>query len=320
MSLPFQDTIPRPVLSGEVPRALDIERVCGLFRCLREAAGLEEPAYSTLEEGVLERLRREAPRYSALLEFSLGLTRAGVSVYRFSYSFPNLDAAAFSEAAASIRAWSAPFGEGTREVTERLLSAATPDVVPQLLVGLDAAPGSWRWKLYFQFRPGQATDKLRLLSRVLPPATLRRLSAVYAHLHLVGFDITPRGLLGVKLYFLRPPAAARAWQTAYPTCGFLRRVFAPAAPLSDMLEIWRIDRERAVCVRADELDFGLSVNGATWADVERFAAASGLGEGLAAWRAVTEGFRLGLTRLSVSAARDDKLNLYYVPLDIAEPH
>lgn len=299
-------------------RRLDLVRLRDLFATLRRQTRLPPEPYQTLERRLLERLAADLPHYSGLLEFSLCARPQGQAFYRFSYGFPGFGA----DSAALIalcREWSALFGPEVEASARRLLELARPGLVEQLLLGLDATPGALRLKLYFQFPPGLAKEKLRLLCALLGTERLRASPLPYARLHLIGFDLgASGGLGGLKLYVGHEEASAAWLRQTYPHCGFVQEALATRCPtgLRDLLEIYRLDAGSAPPLVVSELDFSLRANGLSLAEVERYYRPhAAQNDALALLRRLTQGTRIAATRLSVEAAGTEKMNLYYVPLD-----
>ncbi len=274
---------------------------------------MEGAEVRALQDAVIERFRRDRLVYSDVLEMSFSCDRQGAHLHRFSYAFPGLRADP-AGVAATLLAFSRPFGPHAEEAARTALRAARERAVEQLLFGFaHDGGGRSRVKLYLQLQAREAPAALDLASRMLGMRLQDRV-ANSGPLHLLCLDLGPRGLAGAKLYFVLDRLRLDEGHGAggpRPAGG--RAVELGITELRDVLAIHRVaGPDDGGLDRPAEIDFSLPDNDLRWADVRALPPVEALLARSPAVAALESSFRLAVRRISGSVGSGDKLNAYYV--------
>ncbi len=281
------------------------------FRHLRNETGLPSDPYEDMEEILLSHWRSTRDRYSFTLEFSRSDTQGASSSYRFSYAFPAFGEGREKEETAACVALFQPFGQAVADMAQRLLDVVKPAAMNQILMGLDAALSGNRYKLYFQFSPGEAAQKLAFCRRLLPANRLKTLADSIFRLHLAGVDFSERGVFRVKLYFLFDPLNGAVFASRYGKTHLFGILgdFARDG-LRDFLEIHRLGAGGKP--EGLEIDLGLLPNHLTAEDFLKIPTIATSGSNASNMLENScEDRRHVVNRLSLSIDDSHKLNLYY---------
>jgi hypothetical protein len=264
------------------------DRVRALFAWWQHRQPRASPALDETLEVLLRRYEIDRARYSDIFEPSLSWSARGPSLRRFSYAFPR---AAPDDAARALTQLCAPWGGAVVDTCARAVRAARHAAVEQPLFGLaDDGDDGLRVKLYLQFRDG-ASDGAIAIARAMIGAPLERLDGA---LHMLGLDVSERGLRAAKLYVV-PHAASPTELIDLPIARplLVYRLLRPDDPLA-----------------APELDFGLVEN--SLSEAQLLATPLLVARHPEALRALAElRSELALTVRRVSIA-PGRVTLYYV--------
>lgn len=294
-------------------------RVRELLAWMAATRGLEPEALDTLADRVVERFGRDRMRFSEVFEPSFSLGPAGGEFFRFSYAFPGHreDRPATEEALLGL---AEPLGQPVTTHLECMAPAFGDRSVQQPLFGLAApARGAPLAKLYLQFEPEAGAQALALAGRLTSIGSLTRRFAGRA-LHLLGIDLGPGGISGVKLYFLEPEldlGRGGGLQDATPLLADL--VKRGRHRLRDALIIHRAaGPDDPGLDRPAMIDFGLLANELRWQDLVACPSLGGLAERPQV-TALMNRFRLAVRRLSVAPGDAPRINVYYTLTEVETP-
>lgn len=249
---------------------------------------------------LLPRYATDRGRYSDILEPSISLGPSGLETFRFSYAFPGWRRDPPSVAGALLGLCE-PFGAAVVEAARRALRAARHPAVEQVIFGYAGSEDVRRVKLYLQFLPSRDDA-----ARVVTALTGLRVASP-SGLHLLGLDMSDRGLSAVKVYFARTDLDRYAAALGGVDVG---------GPLRCALFITRGHGPGAVLAAPSEVDFSLAENDMTFDDLcaspamEPYGLARGWVEGLA------RDFYVGVRRVSLGLPPTRKINVYYTLTEV----
>lgn len=312
---PVRDVYPRchrPLLGTSLPRVADLLAWWSRFHHCDGDSRLDH-----LKWALLTRLATDRLHFSEIFEPSCSRDSSGWHFWRFSYAFPGFrcdPAAAIHDALEMCR----PFGDELRSQTRTLLSPALEAAVCAPLVGLAYdTPTSWRVKLYLQFYDDAGSEALRIASRLTGRTDLHRVFG-NRHLHLIGIDLGPRGIMAAKLYFMYAQIPSRqVSRVAGPVELIDYLAGAGLEHVNNLLVTHRMHRfDDPDLEHPTEVDFALQDNDLCWEDLagsQTLRTAFGSETPLAM---LESSFPVAVRRVSVSVGRPDKLTLYYAPTEI----
>ncbi len=298
-------------------RRVDLAACHEHFERLRKHSGLHDSPYRDMETILLEQFDDAMQQYSNLLEFSMSLYDNNASLYRFSYSYPQLTTSTQPGVLEKLSACLDALDPNTKTFSPQLLKPARPPLVEQLLWGIDADPQRWRLKLYFQFPQGLQELKSLFLKHFFPNRLPLSPQTSLKRLHLLGLDFSGTGIRGIKLYYLYDFLDAPTLRTEFAEHPLIGKwLDGPRNKgLHDFIYIQRIDHPDSSDIhKCSEVDFSLWKNGLTVENLQRDLptdAARKLDENLR----IFDGRHVVVNRLSVPVDGLEKLNLYYYLLD-----
>ena len=291
----------------------DLEATKDHFTWLTDRQGGGSPAVERVVDLVVKQLGRDRSRFSETLEPSMSWSPKGWQLFRFSYAFPSFRSE-MDEVARTVEDMCAPFGDGPVAIARRVLRVARDRCVEQPIFGLAFDdPDAWRLKLYLQFHDGARDRPLRLVQKLTQSPDLRPLFPRRS-LHLVGLDVSPRGMSAVKLYFLDPSVSITEPKSPLASVELLQHLAATGVErLVNLLTIHRMagpgDPNLAQPV---EIDFALAENELQYTDLEGSVTFQRAEAEEAPLSQLSERFGIAPRRVSVPFGEPNKLNVYYV--------
>jgi DNA repair photolyase len=290
-------------------RRTRLDRLAELLAACAAPHGLDPRRFDALRALLLERHAVDRGRYSEVFELSASRSRGEEHLFRFSYALPDFREAP-GQALSLARAIGSLYGEPALRLFERGLALAEDPAVVLPLLGLeDDGAGRFRAKIYLQFADDAGEQALSLAGRLFGAVGWEERFAG-RRLHLIGVDAGPHGLVGAKLYFNASPLRLdEAWLSSSGLFAELRAVGVEA--LTDALAIHRFaspDDPRGDA--PTEIDFGLGSNELPWSMIRALPGFAKARTG--GLDALESAYQLGVRRLSIEAASDDKLTSYYI--------
>ncbi len=320
---PDWHTVLAPVFSRPIPGDA-VARMAALWR---SSGGGDDPRLRRVDEVLSDRFRTDVARYSGVFEPSFSFDRDGWHCIRFSYAFPDFREAPDAVCKTILDA-ARPFGAPLTTHVSRLLRWCFQPFIEQPITGLAYdGPESWTFKIYYQVDLRFQDQAVQWLARLIPWGSLRWiLGGGGPPLHLIGLDVGPSGIRTVKLYLLHQDVeTARLAGLLLPRGMANHLVEQGVLRLCNLLTVHRMRSPDDPGVRrVSEVDFPLIENGlynmALFGDAGLLHAYL---PGLSAppmcskastrllWPSGLDGTRLLVVRLTVSATREPKLNLYF---------
>lgn len=294
-------------------------RVRDLFSWWKRFHRFSDPRLDTLGDVVVERFGRDRHIYSEVFEPSFSWDHRGVHLCRFSYGFPGFSANP-DDAIRTFLALSAPFGSGLATWVRRLLEPAAHPCVAHPIFGLAYdGPDDWAVKLYLQFFDAVDDAPLDIVRGIAGVADIPRITAGRP-LHMVGIDLGPGGITGVKLYVLHRSVPLEGAGAPFDGVGALSQLAATGVTeLRDVLAIHRLVRPDDPGAAAPSmLDFSLPDNALTWRQIGTLPALRRLVKKRRTCTPPEKVFRVAVRRVSLSAGGMDKLNAYYVSTELGD--
>ena len=290
-------------------RRTRLDRLAELLRACASPHDLDPLRLDALTALLVDRHALDRDHYSEVFALSASRSRGQEHLFRFSYALPDFREAP-GRALALARGIGGLYGEAALRLFEHGLALAEDPAVMLPLLGLeDDGAGRFRAKISLQFADGAGAAALSIAERLFG-ATGWEERFAGRRLHMIGVDAGPHGLVGAKLYFDASPLRLDAsWLASSGLVADLRAAGVEA--LTDALAIHRFasaDDPRGEI--ATEVDFGLASNELPWSVIRalpRFASAAP-----ATLAALESAYHLGVRRLSIEAASDDKLTSYYI--------
>lgn len=273
------------------------------------ASAARSPEARAALRHVLSRFAEERAFSSQLFEPSVSWDGRSEVLARFAYGLPSFR----RQPGKTVRwahAFGAAFGPSAAEVFLRLLQRVRQPCVELLLVGAAFdGPHGWRAKLYVQFKTDAQEAALALAGVLTAVPDLARRSPRLP-LHLLGIDVGPRGIQGVKFYFWVPRLGPRDRTTApVPLLEWLWS--SGVEEMKNVLSIHRVTApEDPSFEHPAELDFHLGENGLRWSELARSEVLRPVVSRMPGYADLAARYDLAVRRVSVPIGATTKMNLY----------
>ncbi|MFH1531156.1 MAG: hypothetical protein ABIK09_10550 [Pseudomonadota bacterium] len=291
---------------------VDIETQRAHLARLAEVEGVSVPP--DFLPRILDLVRATQGEVARPLEYSVTWDEQEQHWYRFSVVYwdlrPDSQRRDLDHALATARLFGA-VGEGN--VREAVFEAMGAGTIYQVLYGVDLRHSGSRQKIYLRLGRGEIPWKENFI-RALVPGFSREL-AIHSLdiLRLIGIDLREADRApGVKLYYMPgqvPWERAAAMSGRHP---FLLSIEKRCPDLREMMLIQRLEADRPVEKRLDEVELHMLRNLLSLADLWRFLEEQGtpfpMGRFLGFYRTAL----VVPTSVTFPARSLDKMNLYYL--------
>lgn len=270
------------------------------------------PQAEAMLQHLLPRFAVDRQHTSDIFEVSMSIEHESINFARFSYALRDFQAAPEATAQWALT-FGRCFGPFVGDVFQQLLKRVRHPCVEQILVGAAFdAPGQWRAKLYVQFKHDAGAEALKLAGVLTGIPALAKRAPPHA-LHLLGIDITEKGISGAKLYFMIPRVGLEAPLWGESRSLFKRVLPKPGQAFENVLSIYRVDSPDGDGLRhPTDVDLHLGENHLRWSDFAKFPEFDGMANEIAIYENAKQTFDITERRLSVSVTSQPRLSLYYV--------